>query len=173
MEYREHTLPLPQAIHFFSAIRDEDSFTILWELAAHSPKPLPFETIRKTFGAEPRYLLEVLNRLHHLGVATKAGRQWTVTYWAKSNLEYLEELMKDVQIEVAQPASPIMQMYANDAVTVATLDGFWTAATSQVTGQDRSGVPTPPTASAKGAVELNPSELTNKPQNEARSHDYK
>ncbi len=111
--------------------------------------------------------------LHHLGVATKAGRQWTVSLWAKSNLEYLEDLMKDVQIEVAQPVAPVMEMYANDAVTVATLDGFWIAAASQVTGQDRSSTPPPRTASAKEAVELNPSALTDKPHNEARSHDYK
>src|SRR5216684_5702173 len=143
MDYRDHKLPLSQAMSFFRAIRDEDSFTVLWELAAHSPKPLPFESIRKTFGAEPRYLLEVLSRLHHLGVATKAGRQWTVSLWAKSNLEYLEDLMKDVQIEVAQTVAPVMEMYANDAVTVATLDGFWIAAASQVTGQDRSSTPPP------------------------------
>jgi hypothetical protein len=111
--------------------------------------------------------------LHFLGVATKAGRQWTVSYWAKSTLEYLEELMKNVQIEVAQPVSPIVGMYANDATAVATLDGFWMAATSHVTAQARSGATPPSTASANSAVELNSTKLADKPQNDARSHDYK
>ncbi len=169
MESREYTLP----DLFFRAIRDEDSFTILWELAEHSPAPVPFESIRKTFGADPRYLLEVLDRLHHLGVATKAGRQWTVSHWAKSSLEYLEEIMKDVQIEVVQPVSSTMGIYASEALGVGTLDGFWTASSSQITAHDRSGGNETPTATANRTIELNPSELTEKPQNEARSHDYK
>jgi hypothetical protein len=173
MEFRERTLPEMTAIRFFKAVRDEDSFTIFWELAEHSPKPVPFESIRRTFGASPQYLMDVLYRLHHLGIATKVGRQWTVTHWAKSSLENLEEIMKDVQVEVAQPVSPIMGVYGSDALAVGTLDGFWTASTSQVTAQSRSGGGESPTASANQTVELNPSELTEKPQNEARSHDYK
>jgi hypothetical protein len=170
MEYLEPTLP---ALRFFQAIRDEDSFTILWELAEHSPAPVPFESIRRTFGANPRYLLEVLDRLHHLGVATKAGRQWTVALWAKSSLEYLEKIMKDIQIEVAQPISAYMGIYASEALEVATRDGFWTESTSQVTAQDRTGATSARTASASETVELNSPELAEKPHNEARSHDYK
>jgi hypothetical protein len=170
MEYDDRTLPILRAITFFRAIRDDDSFTVLWELAAHSPAPVPFESIRKTFGADPRYLLEVLSRLRQLGVATKAGQQWTVCDWAKSSLEYLEELMKNVQIEVAQPVSPVLGIYANDPLEVATLDGFWVGSTSQITA--RSGTLSPSSASPKGVVNVN-SELADNPKNETRSHDYK
>ena len=171
MEFREHTLPDMTAIRFFKAVRDEDSFTILWELAEHSPTPVPFESIRKTFGADPRYLMGVLDRLYCLGIATRAGRQWTVTHWAKSSLEYLEDLMKDIQLEVEQPASAVMGIFANDALEVATRDGFWIASASQVSPQV--ACDEAPTANENKAVEVNPPETAEKPQNEARSHDYK
>ena len=89
MEHVEHLLPFSRAVNFFHAIQNEDCFTIFWELAEYSPKPVPFETIRKTFGAEPKYLMEVLNRLQHLGIARKTGRQWIVCDWAKTSLGYL------------------------------------------------------------------------------------
>ena len=160
------------AILFFRAVRDEDSFTILWELAEHSPTPVPFESIRKTFGTSPQYLTEILNRLNHLGVATKAGRQWTVTNWAKSNLETLEEFMKDIQVEVAEPVSFDTGMYASDASQVATQNGFWVGSTSQVTAGDSFGTGSSRTGSTS-VPELKSPTLAEKPQNEARNHDYK
>src|SRR5271170_7540597 len=100
-EFPKAPLRPSQAVSFARATRDEDCFTIFWELAEYSPKPVSFETIRKTFGAHPAYLLEILSRLRDLGIATKAGKQWTVTAWAKSGLEYLESVMKDYQVKVA------------------------------------------------------------------------
>lgn len=173
MEYTARALPYAKTVSFFRAVRDDDSFTVFWELAAHSPSPVPFESIRRTFGADPKYLSEVLHRLQHFGVVTKTGRQWTACHWAKLTLEYLEEIMKDVQIEVAQPDSSEVEIYT-DALQVATHDGFWMAATSQVTAGDRRTEVNPRTdaASADDAIKLG-SEMPTRAQNEARSHDYK
>jgi len=173
MEHTEHLLSFPRAVSFFQAVQDEDSFTIFWELAEYSPTPVPFETICRTFGAEPRYLTAVLGHLQRLGIARKTGRRWTVYDWAKTSLEYLEEMMKDTQIEVAQPVSFGMGIYETDALEVATHDGFWVGVASQVTGGDSFVAGNPRTASANDATELKSPELAEKPQNEARSHDYK
>lgn len=173
MQYVKNQLPLRKAISFFHAVRDEDCFTILWELAESSPKPIPFESMRRTFGADPRYLSEVLDRLQNLGIATKAGRQWTVYNWAKTTLEYLEEAMKDVRIEVTEANSPGAGTYTND-FAVGTQNGFWIGVAPEVTAYDRLAAGNPRTASANDATELEESpELVNKPQNEARSYDYK
>jgi hypothetical protein len=172
MQTERAPLPFSQALSFVNAIRDNDCFTVFWELAEYSPEPVPFEKIRKTFGAHPVYLLKILDRLHRLGIARKAGRQWTVTGWAKSNLEYLEIIMKDFKVEVAEAVSPFMGVYASNATEVATLNGFWSASTTQVTAQDSSGSTAPLTASADQAAKLASADFDNMPH-EARSHDYK
>jgi hypothetical protein len=172
MQYEKTPLPLRKAISFCHAVRDEDCFTIFWELANSSPEPVPFENICRTFGADPRYLWEILGRLLYLGIATRAGHQWTVCDWAKTTLDQLEETMKDFQIEIAQPESIEVGTYANNALQVATLNGFWIASASQVTAQDRSAAKSS-AANASDTTMLNSPELIDKPENEARSHDYK
>jgi hypothetical protein len=173
MEDRDHeyVLSAPRAIAFFRAIRDDDCFTILWELAERSPKPVPFESIRRTFGAEPRYLLQVLSRLQHLGVAAKEGRQWTVCKWAKSSLEYLEDIMKNVTIEIAQPSTSSPEVYALPE-DVGTRNGFWRGSTSPSTALSQSSNGDT-SASAKDALDFSSLELTDNPKNETPSHDYK
>jgi hypothetical protein len=173
METERESLSLSKAIGFVRAIRDYDCFTIFWELVEYSPEPVSFETMRRTFGARPAYLLEVLGHLHRLGIARKAGRQWTVTGWAKSNLEYLETVMKDFQVEVAQPVTPSTEVFANDASEVATLNGFWVASASLVTAPDRVVSGRSSTASPDESAKLDSPDLADKPQNETRSHDYK
>ncbi len=173
MERANNLLSLPKALSFFRAVQNEDCFTIFWELADYSPEPVPFETICRTFGAEPKYLATILERLQRWGIARKAGRQWTVHEWAKTTLDNLEEMITNTQIEVARTASFGIEIQATNALEVATYDGFWVGDTSQVSGGDSIVTGNARTASSDEATELKSPELVEKPGNEARNHDYK
>lgn len=161
-------LSLPKSLSFFRAVQNQDCFTILWELADYSPVPVPFETIRRTFGAEPTYLASILERLLHWGIARRAGRHWTVHKWAKTTLDSLEEMIANMHVDVAQTGSFGTQIQASTASEVATNDGFWIGVASLVSGDDILASKAAHTATAELTLDV-----PEKPRNETRSHDYK
>lgn len=173
MDQVENFRSLARVTSFFQAVQDDDCFTIFWELAEYSPKPVPFESIRKTFGADPHYLTKVLDRLRQLGIAKRSGRHWTVCDWAKASLDYLEKVTADTEVLLAQTASSGVQVHAANPVSVATYDGFWVGVTSHVSGRDSILTGGARTASAKELTDLKSPEFNEKSQNETRSHDYK
>jgi hypothetical protein len=177
------TLPAPdlresQLLSFSRAIRDEDSFTILYELA-YSERPVSVESLRKTFGADFKHVATILERLELLGSVTEKGHAWSICAWAKAALMNLEECLENLQIEVSETRSASLDDSASKpddivgAVETGTMNGLWIATASRVTAFDRLlGAGTQTATHSDDAANLAP-ERSNRGQNETRSHLYK
>ena len=117
---------------FSRAIRDEDSFILLYELT-HREQPVSVEFLAREFGAGASYILEVLGRLERLKVAGRLGRSWAASSWAALMLRDLEESLAAVQLETMEASTASSNISLIGEATVATYNGLWTAGVSSIT----------------------------------------
>ncbi len=166
-----------QTRNFFRAFNDDDGFTILYELA-YSSTPVAVESLSRTFGADPRYISERLQRLQRCGTTERTGQRWAISAWAKLLLQYIEHRLEHSVIEVAEPQSSGsgVSVAHFDGVgaplCAATYNGLWIAAASHIP------VPRPDahrqtSAGSAGDFLKITSETPDRGKNETRSHDYK
>lgn len=163
-----------QPRNFFRATRDEDHFTIVYELA-HSEEPVTVEALGRTFRANMGYVSGILSQLRRLGIAAKVGRRWVISSWAREMLHFLEDYTKTVTPEAPEPLSDSFTLELNPVIPASgpgTYNGLWTGVASQVTVADRltgfgSGGST--IADQRGLAP----ETSYRGQNESLSHDYK
>ncbi len=164
-----------QIQNFFRSIRDEDSFTIVYEIA-HTHDPVAIEDLCRTFGAEAGYLKGILLRLDRLGVITKAGKRWTIHAWAKATLEFLEERIETAELEVPETSSDSATINCIPEATISvppgTCNGLWTGAVSHVTAADHLIGFGAGGGTIADTRKLAP-ENSYRGQNESRTHDYK
>jgi hypothetical protein len=164
---------------FFRAIRDEDNFTILYELA-YSKQPVSIEMLRKTFGADLKYVAVILAQLERLGVVAQRGRAWVISEWAKLTLKFLEERLENLQVELAETTSASLDVSDSrpqDIVSavggVGTNNGFWVATASRITVLDRKTALSSQTATHTDGIASLAPERSDRGHNETRSHLYK
>jgi hypothetical protein len=81
-------LDISRTEKLWRALRDEDSFTLFYELT-YSDHPVAIETLQKTFGASLDYIQSILMDLQRLGIVIKRGSQWTVIAWAAETVKAL------------------------------------------------------------------------------------
>jgi len=169
-----------QRLALSRAIRDEDSFTIFYELA-YSEAPVSSEALSKTFGADLGYVSSVLTRLQRLGIAAKRtrGGRWQVREWAGQALKSLESLFENYQFDVQETHSTQTEIslggFASGSADAATYNGLWVAAgsVSQATHLGgKSGKNTETGTLGNEAAKFGPVQ-PDRGQNETRSHDYK
>jgi len=163
----------PRIFNFFRAVRDEDSFTILYELA-YWDTPASVEKLAYTFGASTKSILQILARLRRLRVATKTGTRWALYPWAKTMLQDLEDRLATVPFKAAETteSSDSDISVIAQAADVGTYNGFWIASASQVTVLDNRAGVNAKTATADEAARFAP-DVPDRGHNETRSHDYK
>lgn len=157
------------------AIRDEDSFTLFYELA-YSQSPVSSEALSRMFGANLGYVSSVLSRLQRLGIVSKRerGGGWQVRDWAAAALKSLEQALENFQLDVQETRSTATEtsLRASSADS-ATYDGLWmgsfsTLQTTHLKRQSGHGE----TATFEGkTAKFGPAE-PDRGQNETRSHDY-
>jgi hypothetical protein len=159
---------------FFRAIRDEDGFTLLYELT-YREQPASVEFLAREFGADAAYILEVLGRLERLKVAGRLGRRWVATSWAGKMLRDLEESLAVVRLEAVEASTVGANVSLMGEATVATYNGLWTAGVSPITtvvDQRTAGNARTAAGAADRATGFT-SETADLAHNETRSHDYR
>jgi hypothetical protein len=175
------SLSTNQLISFSKALADPGSFTLLYELV-HSPNPITFEGLRRTFGADPTEIARILARLVQLGVAEKRGQAFIANPWADRALNFLEEALSTPHLEenvaCAAEAGGIEVSMQESAATqgfgTATFNGAWTASVVNVGANASEAFAL---ASAATEEHLTDRHIANAVKNDtadaARSHIYK
>jgi len=162
-----------QLRNFFRALRDDDHFTIVYELA-YNEKPVTIEALSHIFGASLSCISGILSWLLSLGVAVKVGKRWMISPWARAALQFLEEYANTIVPEVSEPKSDSVTVGVISSATIlepGTYNGLWTASTSRVTASDRITVGA--VAGSRDASQKLAPRTPYAGQNETRSHNYK
>jgi hypothetical protein len=127
------SLSANQLISFSKALADQESFTVMYELV-HSSKPITFEGLRKTFGADPTDIGRILTRLVQLGIAEKRGQAFVAGVWAAQALDFLEQALSTPHLEENVDCAAggggidvVMGSAAAQGSLTATMNGAWVA----------------------------------------------